>query len=245
MSLFRLLLVTIPLACRLGPSAPAPIDLGPADLRVLFIGNSLTYTNDLPGMTAYLSELEGRSFATATLALPDVSLEDHAQFGAFSIIRRERPDIVVLQQGPSSLPSSREHLVTWSQQYASVAAEGGGRAALLMVWPESFRTEAFDAVRDSYAAAAEAVDGPFIPAGESWRAAWARDADLQLYGFDGFHPSPLGTLAAALTVHMVLYELDETTFQCPDAQVIGVEAEVLNTVCAAVVDAVIAARSAG
>lgn len=245
MRLLRSLVLSLPLACSLGTSGPSSVDIGEADLRVLFIGNSLTYTNDLPGLVEGLASLEGRSLATGTLAFPNASLEDHAARDAFAVIRRVRPDIIVLQQGPSSLDESRVHLVHWSQQFAAVAGEHGGRTALLMVWPSSDRLDAFDAVRDSYAAAADAVDGTFIPAGESWRGAWARDPSLQLYGGDGFHPSALGTLAAALTVHMVMYDLDAGTFTCPEAQQTGVEAEVLATLCAAVVEAVEAARTAG
>jgi hypothetical protein len=45
------------------------------------------------------------------------------------------------------------------------------------------------------------VDGRCFPAGEAWRAAWAEDPALPLYGPDGFHPSPLGTYLAALVVY--------------------------------------------
>lgn len=106
---------------------------------------------------------------------------------------------MILQQGPSSLPESREHLVFWSGRLAEAIRAAGGRPALLMVWPPSPHPEAFDDVRDSYAAAAKAVDGLFIPAGETWREVWKRDPALALYGPDGFHPSQLGSLAAALT----------------------------------------------
>jgi hypothetical protein len=48
--------------------------------------------------------------------------------------------------------------------------------------------------------AAVRAGGMFFPAGEAWRAAWARDSTLALYGPDGFHPSPLGTYVAALVI---------------------------------------------
>jgi hypothetical protein len=77
----------------------------------------------------------------------------------------------------------------------------GARPAELMVWPASDNQVAFDAVRASYQEAARVVNGLFLPAGESWRAAWAVDPTLQLYGPDGFHPSELGTFLAALVVY--------------------------------------------
>ena len=43
--------------------------------------------------------------------------------------------------------------------------------------------------------------GLLLPAGDAWRAAWAADARLPLYGPDGFHPSPMGTYLAALVIY--------------------------------------------
>ena len=45
----------------------------------------------------------------------------------------------------------------------------------------------------------------FIPAGEAWRAAWRVDPGLPLYDGDQFHPSPLGSYAAALSIFAELY----------------------------------------
>jgi hypothetical protein len=45
------------------------------------------------------------------------------------------------------------------------------------------------------------VDGLFLPAGDVWRAAWERDATVPLYDQDDFHPSVLGTYAAALVIY--------------------------------------------
>ena len=242
MRLLCLLLLSLVPGCSLGTTGPSELRIGEAELRVLFVGNSLTYTNDLPGMVTALARLEGRSFAAGMLAYPNVSLEDHAGMGALEVIRRERPDVVVLQQGPSSLIESRINLVEWTRQFASVLEESGGRTALLMVWPPVDRLAFFDDVRDSYRAAADAVGGMFIPAGESWRAAWRRNDALRLYGQDGFHPSPLGTLTAALTVHAMLFELDAASFQCPSPAQVGVSQEALDLVCPSVLEAVAAAR---
>ena len=244
MLLTRLLALTVIPACSPGTTPPSELRIANAELRVLFVGNSLTYTNDLPGMVAALARLEGRSFAAGSIAYPNVSLEDHAARGTLDVIRRERPDVVVMQQGPSSLAESRIDLVDWTRQFDAVIRESGGRTALLMVWPPTDRIAFFDDVRESYRAAADAIGGMFIPAGESWRAIWRRDASVPLYGADGFHPSALGTLAAALTVHAVLFELDASSFRCPQAVQVGVTAGQLEVICASVLEAVTTARAA-
>lgn len=181
-------------------SGTAPVE---GVLRVLFIGNSLTYTNDLPVLVAQLAASTG---GAVTLDVRDVSqsgfaLEDHWNLPAtMDVLNQGGWDVVVLQQGPSSLPESQANLRQWSTTFAERVRALGGRPALYMVWPESTRLAAFDAVRDSYRAAAEAAGAELYPAGEAWRAAWRADPDLPFYGPDGFHPSTLGSYLAALTI---------------------------------------------
>lgn len=193
---------------------PPERQIADAELRVLFVGNSLTYVNDLPGMVAAFAAADGRSFAQGSVAFPSFSLEDHWYGGIADVIAVEAADVVVLQQGPSSLPANQVYLREWTERLAPGIRDAGGTPALLMVWPEEARLDAFDAVRDSYAGAAEAVAGIFIPAGQTWRAGWTVDPELDFYGPDRFHPSVLGTYAAALTVYAVLYGVDPAT-DCP------------------------------
>lgn len=190
-----------------GPAGP-PNDIGAADVRVLFVGNSLTYTHDVPGLVQALADRSGRSMSHGTIARPNYALEDHWNDGIGREIGRLRPDFVVMQQGPSSLPESRTHLVAWTRTLAGAIREAGGEPALYMVWPEVSRRAAFGAVRESYEAAAAEVNGRFIPAGAAWLELWARDEDVELYGPDGFHPSYLGALVAAHAIFAVLFDAD-------------------------------------
>jgi hypothetical protein len=192
------------IGCATEPSLEEPGPLAGGDLSILFIGNSLTYANFLPDLVQTVAEASGRTLARRVHAWPNYSLEDHWQEGAEAVVLDARAEFVVLQQGPSSLPANRVHLATWATTFAPAVREAGGEPALFMVWPERSRTEAFDAVRDSYQAAAEAADALFIPAGEAWREVWRQDAEIELYGPDGFHPDPLGSIVAALTIYAVL-----------------------------------------
>src|SRR5437868_1227446 len=74
-------------------------------LRVLFIGNSLTYSNDLPAMVAALAKSAGkRPLVFQSVVEGGFSLEDHWDRGdAQRAIAQGKWDVVVLQQGPSSL----------------------------------------------------------------------------------------------------------------------------------------------
>jgi len=226
-----------------GPPAGDLPELDPtADLTVLFIGNSLTASNDLPALTRATAMAGGRTISYAVSVGADLSLEDHWYAGVANLIGALRADVVVLQQGPSSLPESQQHLRQWAAQLAGPIRAAGGTPALLMVWPDASRLFAFDDVYTAYRGAADAVDGIFIPAGEAWRAVWRRDPNAALYSGDDFHPSRLGSLVAALTVYATLFDADVRTL--PNSIVADVPAAQFTLILEAVHEATIASRTA-
>src|SRR5438309_4049155 len=76
-----------------------PVPVGPGE-GILFIGNSLTYQNDLPGMVEGLAEAAGQKLPSAQVAFGGYSLADHLQQGdALRAIARGGWRVVVLQQG--------------------------------------------------------------------------------------------------------------------------------------------------
>lgn len=193
-------LVVALVACGADGITGPPAGEGPA---VLFVGNSLTYTNDLPEIVAAISLGAGDDspIRVSSISYPGYALEDHWNRGdALDAIDAGGWDFVVLQQGPSTLPASREHLVEWTERFAERIRAAGGRPVLYSVWPVDGSQAGFDATLASYSAAAEAVDGLLVPAGEAWRAAWRRDDSLSLTLSDGFHPSLLGSVIAATSI---------------------------------------------
>ena len=174
--------------------------------RVLFIGNSLTSANNLPGLVEALSRAAGESRIECRLvAFPNYSLEDHWNRGdAPHAIAEGAWSIVVLQQGPSALPESRVLLIEYVRRFDAAIRKAGARTALYMVWPAAARRGDFDGVSASYSAAARAVNGLLLPVGDAWRAAWRRDPRIELYGPDGFHPTALASYLGALVIYQEL-----------------------------------------
>ena len=75
----------------------------PTPTRILFIGNSLTYSNDLPAMVCAMARSAGRQATCESVAKPDYGLEEHwNEREAREAIARGW-DVVVLQQGFSRL----------------------------------------------------------------------------------------------------------------------------------------------
>jgi hypothetical protein len=198
-------LLLVVLACGGPAGASAAESARPrAPLRVLFIGNSLTSANDLPGMVAGLSRAarDEPPLEVETVAFGGFSLADHlAEGSAVRAIERGGWDVVVLQQGPSTRPESRDDLVVSARRFARTIRAHSARPALYGVWPEEARRAAFPAGIASYRAAADAVDGLMFPVALAWEAAWRIDPAFPLYGPDRFHPSPLGTYLATVVIY--------------------------------------------
>jgi hypothetical protein len=136
------------------------------------------------------------------VAYPDYALEDHWNEGtALRVLRATHWDVVAMQQGPSSLPENQIFLRDWAVKFAPEIRAAGAEPALYMVWPSLARSADFPGVHTSYFNAAQAVNGLFLPAGDAWQRAWARDPSIPLYGPDGFHPSAYGTFLAALVIY--------------------------------------------
>jgi hypothetical protein len=194
-------LILVLLALAVAGCAQAPRGDGHQPMRVLFVGNSLTDTNDLPAVVATLARGLGTEIEYETIAPGGMSLEDHWHAGRVPAeLASGKWDAVVMQQGPSALPESQLNLREWAERLAALAREHGTRPALLTVWPEGYRLNALGDVIASYANAAKAAGAELYPAGVAWQAAWNRTPSLPLYGPDGFHPSTLGTYLAALVV---------------------------------------------
>ena len=181
------------------PSAP----LAAGGHHVLFVGNSLTYVNDLPSTLAAIAESAGDTIRVQMDAEPNLALIDHLNGAsqAVSHIKQGGWELVVLSQGPTPAGLCRDSLILWTKMFDLLIRPIGGRPALFMTWPTSSAPNAFDDVRISFQQAAAGVRGVFMPAGEAWRSALRADPGIALYGGDGFHPSPTGTFLAALEIY--------------------------------------------
>jgi hypothetical protein len=208
----RLLVLVGVLGC-LGVGSTTEPQLSTREGRpILFVGNSLTYVNDLPLIVESLADsvpglTPDQRIAPAMAAFPDFALEDHwAEGTAVRAIDQGRWSVVVLQQGSSALEESRVNLREWTKKFDVKIRAAGARTAMYAVWPLATRQFDFDRVNESYTLAATDVNGMLFPVGEAWRAAWRRDPNLQLYAADGLHPSVRGSYVAGLVIVSMLLD---------------------------------------
>lgn len=175
--------------------------------RVLFIGNSYTYSNDLPSIIEGLAAATGQKrFIHDEVLGGGYSLEDHWNEGqAMSAIKKGGWEIVVMQHGPSAW-DGRPTMYEYAPRFAEEIRRIGARPAFYMVWPEKSRLDSdLDRCSETYRTAAEMVDGILYPGGEAWREAWKLDPSLPLFSYDDLHPSKTGSYLVALVMYQQIY----------------------------------------
>ena len=135
-----LLLLTTTTAC-LSVTDPGGDHTPTGTFKVLLIGNSLTYQNHLPALLESLADSAGvEDLYVQMVAFPNFALEDHySQGDAVRAIRKGGWKYVVMQQGPSALLASREHLVHWAGVLATEIRAVNAIPAFYAVWPSSDR----------------------------------------------------------------------------------------------------------
>ncbi len=179
----------------------------PQPLRVLFIGNSYTFSHDLPAVLSQIAEAAGgeHPIETGMVAEPGATLEQHWQARRGQAeIRRGGWDVVVLQGHSLGTLQQREALFAVARAFDGEIRESGARTAFFMTWARRGRPEMLEAVRDGYTAIAEELGATLVPAGVAWQTSHERHPGLHLWHSDGSHPSPAGTYLAAALFYEVL-----------------------------------------
>jgi hypothetical protein len=204
---------TVALAALLatGPAcSQATSPVNPTGRSVLFVGNSLTYSNDLPAMVERVAEAAGDSVRVGMVAGPNMAVIDHTPSGSEARTAIEDGDwaFVVLQQGPTPPGICRDTLVIAAMRLAPAVRDAGGRPVVFLPWARRTTPQSLGFISESATAAARAVGGVVAPVGIAWREALSADPELPLYEVDGYHPAPVGTLLAALTIYERLFRRD-------------------------------------
>lgn len=169
-----------------------------SEINILFVGNSLTYTNNLPELVEKSAANRGAIVKTGMLAYPNYAMEDHWNDGEVQkLIRSGKYQYVVVQQGPSSQEEGRRMLHESGALMRELCEENQCKLVYFMVWPSRTYYDTFDRVITNHYAAAAANNALVCPVGEVWKSHFDSTGDFSYYGIDGFHPSQLGSQVAA------------------------------------------------
>lgn len=189
-------------------------------LRVLFIGNSYTSVNDLPGMFAALARAGGHHVEVGDVAPGGQTLAGHAASpDTQAQLVRGRWDIVVLQeqsQIPSLSTSRDSQMAPGARALVDEVQAIGARAVLFSTWahrdgwPENGLSAAAmqQAIDDAYLEIGRQLGVAVVPVGEAWTAAQVAVPSAVLWQDDGSHPTTAGTFLAASVFYAALFNDD-------------------------------------
>ncbi|MCW5912928.1 MAG: SGNH/GDSL hydrolase family protein [Cyclobacteriaceae bacterium] len=169
-----------------------------ARTRILFVGNSLTYTNNLPQLVKEAGVKNNVRIQADMLAYPNYALEDHWNDGELQkLIAGGKYDYVIVQQGPSSQADGKAMLLEYGGRIKLLCDKHQAKLAFYMVWPARVNYHTFPGVIANYTLAASETNSVLCPVGEVWKAHFDATGDFSYYGPDGFHPSLAGSQRAA------------------------------------------------
>ncbi len=174
-------------------------------MRVLFIGNSHTYVNDMPRIFADICRKNGVDSDVTMLSHPGMGWDYHVNQPEvrFNILHG-RYDAVVLQHVAhpmGDLTVMYENgctLIDWVR-------EAGSRPVLYMTWAAMRDGSAFQPVMSSaYRRLEQEKQCAVAPVGEAWWHLAALTSVEGMYAPDGEHASLLGSTLAAYTIASVI-----------------------------------------
>jgi hypothetical protein len=193
-------------------------------LRVLFVGNSFTYANEMPRMVEKLSEqdrgarrLFSAEYAPAgsqlVMAARDVRLR--------KAIADERWDAVVLQE-QSQIPSwagyREAHMFPAAEALARMARQRGAQTVLYMTWGYregdrgTYPGDSYEAMQarlaSGYTELSLRLHAPVAAVGLAWQTALRKRPEIPFWAPDGRHPSQAGSYLAACVLYARLAHRD-------------------------------------
>jgi hypothetical protein len=186
--------------------------------RVLFIGNSYTFANDLPDTFAKLAGAGGHKVEVESAAQGGWTLADHLRSSAtLNTINSEKWAFIVLQeqsQIPSIQQGRTQSMYPAGRELVREIREAGAAPLFFVTWahrngwPENGMGtyQSMQAQIDTgYAGLAVELNVPVAPVGSAWFYAVQGHPELSLWQEDGSHPSEQGTYLAGCVFYAVIF----------------------------------------
>lgn len=188
---------------------PAPVFLpeGGSALHVLFIGNSLTFTNNIPERLAMLAKgaPEQRHVDAISRSYPNVTLEWHLTHPeTLQAIHSQHWDAVVLQdQSYRSIKEQPEALVSLAKMKELIGKQTNS-IYLYTIASADWKPEYQSSVDAFNACAAQRFGFRLAPVGGVFELVHKHFPDFPVYEPDDHHPGPGGAMLAAEIFYRML-----------------------------------------
>jgi hypothetical protein len=188
---------------------------GGSPRKVLFIGNSFTARNDLPGLIAQLAAARGKHFEHRLISAGGASLRQHWNAGEARLaFQGGQYDHVVLQE-QSTLPvknAGRMHENVRLFDEAIRAA--GAKTILYMTWARRHEPGSQQAITDAYTSIGRELGATVVPVGAAWQYFLRKHDQPVLHDQDQSHPTLAGSYLAACVFLAVFFKESPVGIDC-------------------------------
>lgn len=194
-------------------------------IRVLFIGNSLTFANDMPLMFKQLAQSAGKQVFTEDATSGGATLQNHLNStSTISKIQQGNWDYVVLQE-QSQLPSWENDRDSMFYPYAKsldsiikaynpcgktvfflTYAHRNGDLGILQNGGSDTYWDMQQRIRDGYMEIADSLNAMVCPVGWAFRQSRILYPNLELYQPDHNHPTDTGTYIGACAFYSTIFQ---------------------------------------
>jgi hypothetical protein len=182
-------------------------------IKVLFIGNSYTYYNDLPGTFEKLMLSGGYEIEVGQSTSGGWSLSNHLTASeTLTKIAGTDWDYIILQE-QSSVTNVKNGMFPAIRELHKKISSVGAETVLFMTWGRrdglpSAGFQDYSAVQAQVAAnyleIGQELGVKVVPVGLAWQVALSQDTSLDLWDADGSHPNKTGSYLAACVFYTVL-----------------------------------------
>ena len=204
MCIFRLVFLAV---CLLTLTAFPIQAADDAPLKILFIGNSYTFFNDLPKMLNDMAKAGGQRLLEIGRELPGgYTFEKHWKDGrAASKIAEKKWDYVVLQENSMYPIKQPKSMAEYGAKLDAAAKRQGAKTIYYLTWARQNTPETQDTLNKSYFDLASECQATVAPVGIAWEMALKGDKSVVLHLEDKSHPNKTGTYLAACVFYGTLY----------------------------------------
>ncbi len=175
-------------------------------LKVLFIGNSFTARNNLPGMIASMAIAADNEFDYRLIQQGGASLRMHWNQGeAQKAIQSGKYDYVILQE-QSTLPvknATRFHENV--RLFDPAIRESRAKMVLYETWARRNAPDSQAMLTNGYRAIGKELGALVVPVGEAWERFLKKHDKPVLHDKDNSHPTIAGTYLAACVFFTTLF----------------------------------------
>ena len=187
--------------------------------HILFIGNSYTFVNDLPGMFASLAKSGRHPVETDMSAQGGMLFTDHVQSAeTLAKIKSTKWNYVVLQeqsQMPSLMAVRNAQMYPPARTLVGLIRENGAEPIFFLTWAHRDGwqengmpnyTSMQQNINAGYMSIVHELDTLVAPVGVAWAEAIQQNPQASLWQEDGSHPTIQGTYLAACVFYAVIFQ---------------------------------------